>query len=237
MQIWLDTADIAAIEQASKSGVLFGVTTNPSIFAAANKDADKLLDELLSVQTGLLAVQVTNIASADHMFQQGLALSKLSPTRIVIKVPSTPMGFQAMKQLKEKKKFLGQVLATGISTLPQFIAAATVKADYAALYLAHMQSAHKNIMDEVKIMTTLIKENGWTTNLMGAAFADTATAQAIMGAGVGSVTVPTAIFNELFAIEPQVLKQYATFEADWDKYQKNHQAGMLSNAGEPLVLS
>jgi fructose-6-phosphate aldolase 1 len=225
MQLWLDTADITAIEKAKQSGLLYGVTTNPSIFSAANKDFDQLLTELLSLQEGLVAVQVTKTESIDQMVAQALALSKLCPARIVVKIPSTPTGFAAMHQLKKKNVL---VLATAISTITQYIAAATVGADYGALYLSHMQSSKKDIFAEIKTMLALAEKNCWTINLMGAAFADTATAQQTMAAGVGSVTVPDDIFDKLFNIEPEVAKQLEKFKVDWRQYQQNHKAGILS---------
>jgi TalC/MipB family fructose-6-phosphate aldolase len=224
MQLWLDTANIAAIKKATESGLLYGVTTNPSIFAKEEADGDKLLQDLLNVQPGFVAVQVTRTKSVDEMVKQAISFSRLNPGRIVVKIPSTPMGFAAMKKLKTQNVL---VLATAISTISQFIAAATVGADYAALYLSHMQSANKDIFAEMKAMLALADKNHWKTNLMGAAFADAPTAQQTLAAGVGSVTVPEAIFNQLFAIEPQVKKQLDQFEADWAKYEKNQNAGIL----------
>lgn len=227
MQLWLDTADIEAIKKANESGILHGVTTNPSIFAAAKTDAESLIKQLLNIQPGLVAIQVTNTSTVSHMVTQASAISALSPERIVIKVPSTLMGFTAMREMKNKNIV---VLATAISTITQFVAAATVGADYAALYLSHMQSAGKNIFDEMKSMLALAQNNHWTVNLMGAAFANATTAQETMATGVGSVTVPAAIFDELFTIEPKVAEQLQRFENDWEKYQKTHNAWLLSGS-------
>ncbi len=226
MQFWLDTANINDIKIASQSGILFGVTTNPSIFSKAQTDADELIQQFLTIQPGLVAIQVTRTQSVNDMVHQARLLSALSPKRIVIKVPSTLTGFAAMRELK-KHQIL--VLATAISSVSQFVAAANAGVDYAALYLSHMQKAGKDIVSEMEIMTKIARKNQWSVNLMGAAFADEATVQSSIAAGVNSVTVPSAIFNQLFAIESHVAHQLKQFETDWKSYQDHHAAGLLAD--------
>ncbi len=223
MELWLDTADILAIKKANELGIFYGVTTNPSIFAQAQCDAKKLINELLKSQPGLVAVQVTYTDHAQDMIEQARKLSELSD-RIVVKIPATPVGIKAMSGLKKHKV---PVLATAISSISQFTFSALAGAAYAALYLSHMQNAGKNILAEIEAMLWLTEKHQWNVKLMGAAFADAQTAQAVIASGVPSITVPEAIFEELLAIDPLVQKQFDHFEKAWQQYQQQHQADLL----------
>ncbi len=225
MELWLDTADIAAIKKANELGIIYGVTTNPSIFAREKRSAKELIEDLLNSQPGVVALQVTRPGNVNEMVEQARQLSALS-SRIVIKIPATPIGFAAMSQLKKHKV---PVLATAISSLSQFVCAAAAGADYAALYLSHMQNAGKNIASEIDDMLAIAQKHKWSVKLMGAAFADAATAQKVMGSGIPSVTLPDAILTELLAVDPLVKKQIEQFDNDWKHYQENHDAGILLN--------
>lgn len=225
MELWLDTADITAIKKAHELGIFYGVTTNPSIFARAEVDAKQLIEQLLTSQAGLVALQVTYTNDAKDIVAQAKQLSSLS-NRIVVKIPATPIGFAAMSELKKHKV---PVLATAISSISQFTFSALAGAEYAALYLSHMQKSGKNIFAEIEAMLHLTQKHNWAVKLMGAAFADAPTAQAVIASGVPSITVPEAIFNELLAIDPFVQQQFQQFDNDWQKYQKLHQADLLKS--------
>lgn len=215
MELWLDTADIDSIHQANQLGILHGVTTNPSIFSSAKKDERTLINELLNCQSGLLALQVTQIANATEIVKNARALSEKSP-RIVVKIPATDIGIAAMSELKQYKV---PVLATAISTTSQFIFATLAGAQYAALYLSHMQKAEKDIYAEIASMLKLVKKHKWQVKLMGAAFADELTAENVMASGIQAVTLTPNVLSELFIIEPLVKLQMQQFEKDWQQYQ------------------
>jgi TalC/MipB family fructose-6-phosphate aldolase len=224
MELWLDTADLAAISQASKLGIFYGVTTNPSIFARARMDEKQLIAHLLQEQPGLLALQVTQVQDAKAIVSQALDLSSLSD-RIVVKIPATPIGFAAMHVLKKQKV---PVLATAISSISQFVFSALAGADYAALYLSHMMRSEKDILAQIEAMLLLTEKHHWTVKLMGAAFTDAKTTEAVIATGVHSVTLPEAIVNELLAIDPYVQQQFKQFDNDWQYYQTHYKTDFLS---------
>lgn len=65
MELWLDTLDSAALKLAYESGLLHGVTTNPSILSKTDRSLENVLQELLSFQEGPVAVQVTASLASD----------------------------------------------------------------------------------------------------------------------------------------------------------------------------
>ncbi len=70
MQIWLDTTDSDAINHALRFGLLHGVTTNPSIISQSGRALEEILDELLEIQPGPIAVQVTAEFTAGKLLRR-----------------------------------------------------------------------------------------------------------------------------------------------------------------------
>ena len=131
MEIWLDTADLKTLEQAKQMGILFGITTNPSIVAKSQWGMEELLEKLLQMQKGPVTAQVT-ADQAPAMIQQGEALFRFS-NRMVIKVPVTAEGLKAIHALTEKKI---PVMATAVFDPNQVLLAASAGAQYIAPYFS-----------------------------------------------------------------------------------------------------
>lgn len=89
MQIWLDTIDLDVIEDSVKTGIVCGVTTNPSILSHT-ENVFETISTLLEIQPGPVAVQVTS-SSSEGMVEEGKFISQFSP-RMVVKVPINRNG-------------------------------------------------------------------------------------------------------------------------------------------------
>ena len=119
MEIWLDTIDEDVITDGVKTGVLAGVTTNPSILSNAHNVLETLT-RLLDIQSGPVAVQVTS-SDPLAMVDEGMRIFELS-SRFIIKVPINRNGLIAIKQLQSEKgprhghrRFISLSSAAGIS--------------------------------------------------------------------------------------------------------------------------
>src|SRR5262245_45517365 len=97
MEIWLDTIERGTIELAKNLGILHGVTTNPAILAQSSEPAEEVLEELLNLYSGPLAVQVT-LPAAQQMIEQAKDLFDFS-SRIIVKVPVTEQGLEAIYRI------------------------------------------------------------------------------------------------------------------------------------------
>ena len=78
MEIWLDTSNVALVAEASKLGILQGITTNPSILSLSVLSPKELVIKMLEVQQGLVAIQVLS-DDIEEMCKQG-GFFRLSPT-------------------------------------------------------------------------------------------------------------------------------------------------------------
>jgi transaldolase len=100
MKFFIDTADIAEIRDLAATGLLDGVTTNPSLVAKAGKNFLDLIAEICEVVHGPVSAEVT---ATDHetMLAEGRRLAKIAGN-IAVKVPLTPDGLKTCKRLTDE---------------------------------------------------------------------------------------------------------------------------------------
>ena len=97
MKIFLDTANLQEIEKAMQWGVIDGVTTNPTLVAKEGGDFHALLQEICHLVPGPVSAEVI-ATEAEAMVEEAKELAAIAP-QIVIKIPMTPDGLQAVKTL------------------------------------------------------------------------------------------------------------------------------------------
>src|SRR6187551_3558793 len=97
MNIYLDTANVKEILEASVLGVLDGVTTNPSLVAKERTNVREALQEICSIVDGPISVEVVSV-EADAMVKEGRELARIHKN-IVVKVPLNSEGLKATKRM------------------------------------------------------------------------------------------------------------------------------------------
>ncbi|MDB5037729.1 MAG: transaldolase, partial [Bacteriovoracaceae bacterium] len=97
MKIFLDTANLSEIREAAKTGLIDGITTNPSLIAKEGKSFKEILKEIISLVNGPISAEVVAV-DYDGMLKEAKPLSDLHEN-IVIKVPLTPDGLRACQTL------------------------------------------------------------------------------------------------------------------------------------------
>ena len=100
MKIFLDTADVAEIREYAATGLVDGVTTNPSLAAKTGKDYVESLKEIVTIIKGSVSAEVL-ATDFDGMMSQGRAVSKVAKN-ITIKVPLTWDGLKACRALSDE---------------------------------------------------------------------------------------------------------------------------------------
>ena len=113
MKFFIDSADIDAIEKFTKSGMVDGVTTNPSIIAKSGRDFKDVIKEICSITPGPVSAEVTS-TNPQGMIEEGLVLSKISKN-VTVKVPLTWAGLEACKTLSDKKIMVNVTLSPSAS--------------------------------------------------------------------------------------------------------------------------
>ena len=97
MKFFIDTAEVDAIKELSATGLVDGVTTNPSLIAKSGRDFKEVIAEICEIVAGPVSAEVTAV-DAGEMIAQGKHLAEIAET-VTIKVPLTMDGLKACKAL------------------------------------------------------------------------------------------------------------------------------------------
>lgn len=223
MEIWMDSSDSKAIEAACHYGIIFGVTTNPTLLAKVDCDLDKAINKLLDIQDGPVAVQVI-ADEADAIVHQALQLHAFSD-RIIVKIPVTQQGLIAMKRLEDHQL---SVMATAIFQTNQAVLAALAGADYLAPYVGRMYSSGIDALEALQTMKTILDNYRLKTKLIAAALQSPEQISSCAAMGIQAVTLKESLFNQFIADDPNTLDSLEGFAADWQKSRHKSAALLLS---------
>jgi len=211
MEIWLDTCDSQAIKAANRFGLIYGITTNPSLLAGAHEDHERVISALLEEQDGPLAVQVT-AEEADEMIKRGESLHAYS-NRIIVKIPVTEEGLVAINALSKQEI---PVMATAIFHPKQAWLAALAGAQYAAPYLGRMFDSGIDAYTSLQSIVKIYQTYGIQTKILAAALKTTDQVIACAEMGIDAVTLKHALFSQLVADDPLTSDSLRAFAEDWE---------------------
>lgn len=215
MQIWLDTADQARIQKAKQMGILYGVTTNPTIVARSGLGLEDLLESLLRWQEGPVTAQVTG-ENADIMIQQGQALFDFS-SRLVIKVPVTEEGLKTLHALSQKKI---PTMATAVFEPGQVLLAASAGATYIAPYFSRIYESDLDGLEALKSMMRLLQNYRFSSKLLAASLRSSEQVRQCIELGADAVTLNNEVFDAFIENHAQTLEMVDRFSQDWTKAAK-----------------
>lgn len=210
MEIWLDTCDSRVIVHATRLGIVYGVTTNPSLLAQVKEDHQYVIQRLLDIQDGPLAVQVTAL-TADEMIRQAMALHSISD-RIIVKIPVIQEGLVAIKILAEENI---SVMATAVFQCNQALQAAIAGADYVAPYLSRMFDEGIDAYASLDTMVQIYKNYQFKTKIMAAALRTTEQITTCASSGIQAVTLKSMLYSQFIANDPATMNSLRAFEEEW----------------------
>ena len=212
MKIFLDTANLEEIQEASSWGIIDGVTTNPSL-VAREKDVDffGLLKSITHVVPGPVSGEVIGL-QADQMIKEGEALAKIAPN-MVIKIPMTIEGLKAVSALSKKNIPTNVTL---IFSVPQALLAAKAGATYVSPFIGRLDDIGENGIQLVRDIAEMFKIHNISTEIIAASVrnAEHVTRAALAGAHIA--TLPFPLLQELTKhnlTDTGIEK----FLADWEK--------------------
>ncbi len=195
--LYLDSADLGEIRACLPHPLVHGVTTNPTLMKRAGMSRAALpglLAQCLALGAKQVQAQV-QAADADGMLADAEALLKLfKPGQLVVKIPATRAGFQAGAQLSARGV---PVTYTAVYAAEQAHFAAQLGAAYAAPYLGRLEDAGVDGLGLIAQMQSLVAGSGAATRLLVASIRSREAYLALLGLGVGSITIPPRLFAEL----------------------------------------
>ena len=211
IELYLDTADVEKVRRFSQCLPLKGVTTNPSILAKSGIGLNQLLAELSEVMGDKAKFHAQLVSlSVDDMVEEARQLHSL-PYDLVVKVPATEIGLTAIKRINA----LGiPTLATAIYSAHQGFMAALCGADYLAPYVNRIDAMGVDGIAVVADLQLLLDKNQLSSKILAASFKNISQAMAIMKLGVGAITLPIEIAEQMF-VNPSVTLAVDQFTQDW----------------------
>lgn len=210
MEIWLETANLSAVQKANRLGVLHGIFTNPSIVAHSGLAMEDLVQKLLDNQKGPVTAQVVS-SKADEMIRQGEALFSFS-NRIYVKVPMTCEGLRVIHVLTEKKI---PVIATAVFDLNQTLLAARAGAVYISPYFSNICEAEQDGINEIRMMVELLQRYHFASKILATSLSSTEHVRECAAMGIDAVTLNETLFDEYVNDHPATLKKIKNFDREW----------------------
>lgn len=213
MKFFVDTADINDIKDLAATGLLDGVTTNPSLVAKSGAASFvDLIKDICKVVSGPVSAEV-GATDYETMLEEGLFLSKLAKN-VAVKVPLTPAGLKVCKHLSEQGTMVNVTLCFSAA---QAILAAKAGATFVSPFVGRLDDVGENGMQLISDICQIYAQYPeFKTEVLVASVRNPqhVVQAALMGAGVA--TIPPNIIRQLFT-HPLTDKGLAQFVADWAK--------------------
>jgi transaldolase len=211
MKIFLDTADIAEIREYAASGLVDGVTTNPSLAAKAGKDYVESLKEICSVVPGAVSGEVL-ATDFDGMMKEAEVLRKIAKN-IAVKVPLTWDGLKACAKLSSEGTMVNVTLC--FSPVQAWMAA-KAGATFISPFVGRVDDMGEDGMGLIHDIREVYDTYNFKTEILAASIRSVSHVRESLLAGADVATMPADIFKKLLS-HPLTDKGLAAFAADAKK--------------------
>ncbi|MDD5225064.1 MAG: fructose-6-phosphate aldolase [bacterium] len=215
MKIFIDTANIQEIRQANSWGFLDGVTTNPSLIAATKRTFREVVEEICAEITGPVNVEVV-AKDVPGMVREGRELAKIA-NNIVLKIPMTPPGIQATRQLSGEGI---KVNITLVFSPLQALLAAKAGASYASPFIGRLDDISHTGMDLISDIVTIYNNYAFPTEIIVASIRHPLHVLDAARIGAGICTIPLKVIEQMFK-HPLTDIGLEKFLKDWEKIPKS----------------
>ncbi|MDO8378170.1 MAG: fructose-6-phosphate aldolase [Pseudomonadota bacterium] len=211
MQLFLDTTDTAVLKDLAGTGLVDGVTTNPTLIAKSGRPMLEVIAEICDLVEGPVSAEVaaTDVAG---MLAEGAKLAAIA-TNIVVKVPLTREGLIATAE------FAVQGISTNVTlcfSAAQALLAAKAGATYISPFVGRLDDHGANGMELIAEIRAIYDNYEFDTEILAASIRNPAHVTAAALAGADCATIPPGVFLDLFK-HPLTEKGLEQFMSDWAK--------------------
>ena len=215
MKIFLDTADTDAIEKAYTTGIIDGVTTNPTLIRKSGRDPEEVYQQLIDYGINDISMEV--VGDYNTMFEEGVRLSRKFGKACTIKVPCTPDGLRVCRELSRD---LVNVNVTLIFSAAQAILAAKSGAKYVSPFVGRVDDnsfVGIDLIEQISDIYTI--QNVHKTEILSASIRDVKSVSDSFASGAHVVTMPPTVFEKMYN---HVLtdKGLYLFDMDWAQVKR-----------------
>jgi transaldolase len=211
MKFFIDTADTKEIRDLAATGMVDGVTTNPSLAAKSGKKFLDLVAEICAVVKGPVSAEVTAL-DHDTMMKEAAVLKKIAPN-VAIKVPLTPDGLKTCKALSSGGTMVNVTLCFSPA---QALLAAKAGAAFISPFVGRLDDIGTDGMALIADICTIYRNYGFKTEVLVASIRHPMHVVTAAKLGAHVATMPPATLKQLFN-HPLTDKGLKAFLDDWAK--------------------
>ena len=206
MKFFIDSADIEAIKKFTKSGMVDGVTTNPSIIAKSGRNINEVISEICGIVNGPVSAEVT-ATKTENMIEEGKYLSKIA-NNVAVKVPLTWDGLETCKVLSDQNIMVNVTLCFSSQ---QALLAAKAGATFISPFIGRLDDIGEDGMELIKDIRNIYDNYpNLSTEILAASIRslDHVKKASLIGADIA--TLPPSVLEEL-ALHPLTDKGLKAF--------------------------
>ena len=214
MKIFMDTANVEEISRFVDWGVVYGVTTNPSLVAKSGRTQAEVIPEIAKLVEGPVSAEVISTECAG-MVEEARKLVQIADN-IVVKIPCIPEGLKAVKILSAEGIKTNVTLVFSIS---QALLAARAGATYVSPFIGRLDDIGENGVQLVENIVKAFKLYDITTEVIAASIRNLEHVEKVMLTGCQIATIPTKVLEQMIKHE-LTDKGLAQFMADYQNSLK-----------------
>jgi transaldolase len=193
MKLFLDTAEVSDIEDRLPSGLISGVTTNPSLIRKAGRDPWSVYRDIIELGVDDLSIEVVGETSA-NLVTLALNVNENYGNVATIKLPCTVEGLKSCKYLSNIGIRVNMTLVFSVS---QAILCSLAGADYVSPFIGRMDD---NSLDGIKLVndiSNIYAKSGIETKVLAASIRDAQSVGVAFGVGADICTIPPKVFDSM----------------------------------------
>ena len=212
MKFFVDTADTDAIRDLAETGLIDGVTTNPSLIAKSGGDFKETIAEICKLVDGPVSAEVT-ATDADTMIEEGRKLAKIADN-VAVKVPLTWDGLKACRALSQAGTKVNVTLCFSSN---QALLAAKAGAAFISPFIGRLDDIGLDGMELIReIRVVYDNYDSFSTEILAASIRSPNHVKEASLAGADVATIPPDVIKGLVK-HPLTDKGLDAFLADWKK--------------------
>ena len=211
MKFFLDTADVDEITELASTGLVDGITTNPSLIAASGRNMIEVIKEITGLVDGPVSAEVT-ATDYDTMLAEGRLLSEIAKN-VAVKVPLTFDGLKACKTLTDEGTSVNVTLCFSAT---QALLAAKAGATFISPFAGRLDDIGGVGMELISDIIEIYSNYDFKTEVLVASVRGPLHVLQAARMGADIATVPAAVIKALYK-HPLTDKGLEAFISDWEK--------------------
>ena len=209
MKLFLDTADVKSVKARLSTGLISGITTNPTLIFKSGRHPQTVYQELIDLGIDDISMEVVG-DSEEELFRNAMGHVKTYDSKATIKLPCTIDGLKACKRLSTINV---RTNVTLIFSPAQAILASLAGATYISPFIGRMDD---NSLDGMKLINDIKHTLTTDTKILAASIRDPQSVSTAFALGADICTVPTAVFDRMY--------DHVLTDKGLEQFEKDHAA-------------